>query len=702
MSESIKHVATLGNSIIGVSVLAMPFCFKQCGILLGTLMLIASALLTRFNCHLLLKGALLSRRKTYELFAFYCFGYYGKLVVETSIIGFLVGILISFFVVIGDLGPQIISKTFEIENLPPLRTLVLTALGIGVALPLGLLKNISSLGGISTLSILFYLTLVMKVFFEAVPILATGAWVDKVTFWQPQGILQSLPIFALALSCQTYVHTALDSGVSAFIPETRFRWITVALVVSTLILGILCPNIQLVLGIVGSTIGTIICIIFPALMFIRVTNRNTFERTGAQVVFCVGVFLLVASTVATLNNTCLEAPTTTIKPNKPDLHPGLQKKYEYVPVPARTTVLNQILTTKSAKEKASAIESQVPKKKIIKKIETVPQVSLGDQKRQEPPVPQEERRQEPPVPQEERRQEPPVPQEERRQEPPVPQEEGRQEPPNPQEERRQEAPIPRKQSHQEPSVPQEELKREESPIIPQEQKRLEPPNPQEQKRLDPPIPIQQQKNQIPQEKLSLEEIKKIHLEQEKRHEPPIPQEPETKKIIQLKDDVKLKSVVQEKGKEKVTVEVAVQQAEILKQLAEQQKEAKKLIQEQKQVLEELKAHKELHQPEDVVERKMKDVKKNSTDVVLELIEKRQGIMSNGRENKPKNITFYVDHVEDVKQKNLIEPNIKLDDKIFKNIETNSRPIMSTVNKTKNIPRVEPVPAMGDKSKAEIR
>uniref|UniRef100_T1JBS5 Uncharacterized protein n=1 Tax=Strigamia maritima TaxID=126957 RepID=T1JBS5_STRMM len=45
------------------------------------------------------------------------------------------------------------------------------------------------------------------------------------------------------------MHTALDSGVSAFIPETRFRWITVALVVSTLILGILCQNIQLVLGI---------------------------------------------------------------------------------------------------------------------------------------------------------------------------------------------------------------------------------------------------------------------------------------------------------------------------------------------------------------------------------------------------------------------------------------------------------------------
>jgi solute carrier family 38 (sodium-coupled neutral amino acid transporter), member 10 len=47
--------------------------------------------------------------------------------------------------------------------------------------------------------------------------------------------------------------------------------------------GLLLPNIELVLGLVGSTIGTIICLLLPALMFTRLAQKYSSERLVAQV-----------------------------------------------------------------------------------------------------------------------------------------------------------------------------------------------------------------------------------------------------------------------------------------------------------------------------------------------------------------------------------------------------------------------------------
>lgn len=53
--------------------------------------------------------------------AFHVFGPAGKLAVEVGIIGFLMGTCIAYFVVVGDLGPQIIAKMFNINQSDILR-----------------------------------------------------------------------------------------------------------------------------------------------------------------------------------------------------------------------------------------------------------------------------------------------------------------------------------------------------------------------------------------------------------------------------------------------------------------------------------------------------------------------------------------------------------------------------------------------------
>lgn len=162
MISQMPHVMTLANSIIGVSVLAMPFCFKQCGIVLAIVVLILSSTLSRLACHFLIKSAVMSRRRNFELLAFHAFGHMGKFLVELFIIGFLVGTCIAFFVIMGDLGPQIVRKVID-KKPEDIRTSLLITTSIFIVLPLGLLRNIDSLSTLCTATIIFYLCLVLKV-----------------------------------------------------------------------------------------------------------------------------------------------------------------------------------------------------------------------------------------------------------------------------------------------------------------------------------------------------------------------------------------------------------------------------------------------------------------------------------------------------------------------------------------------------------
>ncbi|XP_065292328.1 putative sodium-coupled neutral amino acid transporter 10 isoform X2 [Dermacentor albipictus] len=422
-SSSLKNTINLGNSIIGVSILAMPYCFERCGIVLSSLLLLVSGLLTRMTCHLLLKSAITARRRNYEFLAFHTFGPTGKLVVEIGILGFLLGSCVAFFVVMGDLAPPLASDFFLLEASPRLRLTVLLLLGTCVGLPLGLLRNLDSLTSLSALSLGFYCLLVFKVFVESFPVLWSGAWWDRVVLWRHENLLSVLPIFAMALSCQPQLFEIFDTvnepslkrmnsvvngavqmcsmvyimmgffGYVAFcgsggplpgnvlvrlgsslasefiklgfvatlvvsfplclfpcrtslhsllfkranssrtclspcapehenllatvalgeqgskfhdpsydyIPDGQFRMLTVLLVGATLVTACLVPNIEIVLGLTGSTIGTLICVIMPALVFTRVQPKSTNERLVAKFLTWAGLCIMIGCTMTTLS-----------------------------------------------------------------------------------------------------------------------------------------------------------------------------------------------------------------------------------------------------------------------------------------------------------------------------------------------------------------------------------------------------------------
>ncbi|KAF8792127.1 putative sodium-coupled neutral amino acid like protein [Argiope bruennichi] len=257
----LMNVINIGNSIIGVSILAMPYCFRKCGILLSVILIFISGLLTRIACYLLLKSAIMARRRNFEFLAFHTFGSTGKLAVEMSVIGVL--------------------------------------------------------------------------------------WYMK------------------------------PCNFVTVIPENRFRILTISLVIVTIGVAIMLPNIEFVLGIIGSTIGTLICLIFPAFIFIHDTSKNTTEKRMAQILMGIGFFILIACTYSTLQD-------ASTRPSPVEEQIKVIVRVTPEPPKIASSLAPEIHSSNVVplKEEVILLDKEKEKKELDNKIP-------DEQKRLEPPVPQE-------------------------------------------------------------------------------------------------------------------------------------------------------------------------------------------------------------------------------------------------------------------------------------------------------------------------
>ncbi|XP_024937091.1 putative sodium-coupled neutral amino acid transporter 10 isoform X2 [Cephus cinctus] len=306
---------------------------------------------------------------------------------------------------------------------------------------------------------------------ESTPHVFAGDWYDHVYYWRPSGILQCLPIFSMALFCQTQLFEIYEAipnvclekmnevvrgalnictmvyvcvgffgyiafctqpftgnilmnfepsltsevikmgfvlsvafsyplvifpcrasmnsllfrkahsheSTSNYMPEMRFRCLTFTIVIVSLIIGILIPSIEFVLGLVGSTIGVMICLIFPAAFFISISSKNTNERLAAQAILFVGLWIMILGTYANLyameesTNTRLLATT-----NKP------------------SNQINNVPLSLMRDEKIPAIPDIPKTAEILRDVhEKLTILKLPEKK---PEDPKEDVRQEPPIP----------------------------------------------------------------------------------------------------------------------------------------------------------------------------------------------------------------------------------------------------------------------------------------------------------------
>ncbi|GLE03705.1 hypothetical protein PINS_up012607 [Pythium insidiosum] len=202
-------VFNLAGATLGAGALSLPYAVAVSGIGFAVAQLLLAAFLTVYTIRLLIRAEDLTKLKSYEDLALYCFGKKVAIFVELNILIFCFGIAVAYLVTLGDIVTPLGELVFGAHSLLAQRWVLMSIACVTIMLPLSLLKDISSLQFSSILGVLSIIFLVFAVCLRSIMMASANGLPDgidwTINLTRGPDFMLSVPIVMFAFTCQVNV-----------------------------------------------------------------------------------------------------------------------------------------------------------------------------------------------------------------------------------------------------------------------------------------------------------------------------------------------------------------------------------------------------------------------------------------------------------------------------------------------------------------
>jgi sodium-coupled neutral amino acid transporter 11 len=142
----------MANSIIGAGIIGQPYAFRQAGMTMGIILLLALTVTVDWTIRLIVINSKLSGADSFQATMQHCFGSSGLVAISVAQWAFAFGGMIAFCIIVGDTIPHVIEALIPgLRDVPFLwlltdRRAIIVLFVLGVSWPLSLYRDIAKVG----------------------------------------------------------------------------------------------------------------------------------------------------------------------------------------------------------------------------------------------------------------------------------------------------------------------------------------------------------------------------------------------------------------------------------------------------------------------------------------------------------------------------------------------------------------------------
>lgn len=197
----------MANSIIGAGIIGQPYAFRQAGLAMGILLLVALTVTVDWTIRLIVINSKLSGAGSFQATMEHCFGKTGLIAISVAQWVFAFGGMIAFCIIVGDTIPSVMMAVFpSLPSTPFLwlltnRRAVIIIFILGISYPLSLYRDIAKLAKASTLALISMLIIIITVITQGARLDSEYKGSIKGSLFVQSGIFQAIGVISFAFVC---------------------------------------------------------------------------------------------------------------------------------------------------------------------------------------------------------------------------------------------------------------------------------------------------------------------------------------------------------------------------------------------------------------------------------------------------------------------------------------------------------------------